>query len=170
MEVLENMSSILREMNKGRLGNYRPSFFLALSVTQRMRPKQDLQGSEGGLYLFLLQTSRTSQRHTVVQPGSLSASPQPSHLLRTPQTVLSRKVPLFCTWKASPQCYLNPTPACHRNPLCVCFSHLPATQNCGKAVADTLKGSDVPTPFGKNDSYKKNVMHEISTQLLCSIP
>lgn len=41
------MSSILREISKGRLGNHRPSFFLELSVTQRTRPKQDLQYSAG---------------------------------------------------------------------------------------------------------------------------
>lgn len=51
------------------------TFLFSCSVIQRMRPKQNLQGSEGGLYLFLLQTSRTPQRHVVVQPGSLSASP-----------------------------------------------------------------------------------------------
>lgn len=35
------------------------TFLFSCSVIQRMRPKQNLQGSEGGLYLFLLQTSRT---------------------------------------------------------------------------------------------------------------
>lgn len=34
-------------MCKGRLGNYRPSFFLDLSVIQRTRPKQDLQCPAG---------------------------------------------------------------------------------------------------------------------------
>lgn len=50
------------------------------------------------------------------------------------------------------------------------FSHLPATESCRKAGADTQKGSDLPTSFGKNDSYKEDVIHELSTQLLPSIP
>jgi len=108
--------------------------------------------------------------HCPTPSPSFPVTSQPPSAIHQ-QPFLAEKCPVFSgPEKISAHYYSNSNHCMSQKPIVQTFSHLSATKNCCKALADTQKGSDLPTSFGKNDSYKKNVIHEISTPLLSSIP